>query len=42
MDSTRERIRQVEAKAIQKLKYPARSGRLVGFLEASVGESQRP
>ena len=30
---TRERIRQIEARAVQKLRDPARCGRLEGFLE---------
>ena len=30
---TRERIRQIEAKALRKLRHPARSNRLRGFLE---------
>ncbi|MFM0085284.1 sigma-70 family RNA polymerase sigma factor, partial [Paraburkholderia sediminicola] len=29
---TRERIRQIEAKALRKLRHPARSGRLKSFL----------
>ncbi|MFN0012467.1 MAG: sigma-70 family RNA polymerase sigma factor [Phycisphaerales bacterium] len=32
---TRERVRQVEAKAIQKLQHPIRSRRLAGFLEGA-------
>ena len=39
---TRERIRQVEARAIEKLKHPARTGRLAGFLEESAQEGQEP
>jgi RNA polymerase primary sigma factor len=31
---TRERVRQVEAKAIRKLQHPVRSRKLEGFLEA--------
>jgi RNA polymerase primary sigma factor len=31
---TRERIRQIEAKALQKLGHPARAGKLVSFLES--------
>jgi RNA polymerase primary sigma factor len=31
---TRERIRQIEAKALRKLRHPTRKGRLEGFLEA--------
>ena len=30
---TRERIRQIEAKALKKLKYPSRSQKLKDFLE---------
>ena len=30
---TRERIRQIEAKALRKLRHPSRSNRLRGFLE---------
>ncbi|MGA2621654.1 MAG: sigma-70 family RNA polymerase sigma factor [Thermoguttaceae bacterium] len=30
---TRERVRQIEAKAVKKLQHPVRSGQLVGFLE---------
>jgi RNA polymerase primary sigma factor len=30
---TRERIRQIEAKAVRKLQQPSRSGELVGFLD---------
>ena len=33
-DVTRERIRQIEVKAIRKLKHPSRSGHLKAFLEA--------
>lgn len=32
-DVTRERVRQIEAKAVQKLQMPCRSGKLAGFLE---------
>jgi RNA polymerase primary sigma factor len=32
---TRERVRQVEAKAIRKLQHPVRSRKLAGFLEGS-------
>ncbi len=39
---TRQRIRQVEARAIEKLKHPARAGRLAGFLEESAQEGQEP
>ena len=31
---TRERVRQVEAKAIRKLQHPVRARKLQGFLEA--------
>ena len=33
---TRERVRQVEAKAVRKLQHPVRSRRLEGFLDGSV------
>ena len=33
MDVTRERIRQIEAKALRKLRHPARSERLRSFLD---------
>jgi RNA polymerase primary sigma factor len=33
MDVTRERIRQIEAKALQKMRHPARSGHLKTFIE---------
>ena len=36
---TRERIRQIEAKALRKLRQPARSNRLRGFLELHSRES---
>jgi len=32
-DVTRERIRQIEAKSLKKLRYPERSGKLRTFLE---------
>jgi RNA polymerase primary sigma factor len=32
-DVTRERIRQIEAKALRKLRHPSRSGSLKGYLE---------
>jgi len=35
---TRERIRQIEAKALRKLRHPSRSHRLRAFLDATVGE----
>ena len=31
---TRERVRQIEAKAIRKLQHPIRSRKLAGFLES--------
>jgi RNA polymerase primary sigma factor len=34
---TRERVRQIEAKAVKKLQNPVRSGQLAGFLEAAAG-----
>ncbi len=34
---TRERIRQIEAKALRKLRHPSRSKRLRGFVEGGVG-----
>ena len=34
---TRERVRQIEAKAVRKLQHPVRSRKLSGFLERSVG-----
>ena len=40
-DVTRERIRQIEAKALRKLRHPSRSDRLKGFLEPDQGEQQR-
>ena len=39
---TRERIRQIEAKALRKLRHPARSNQLRGFLELGSRESLRP
>jgi RNA polymerase primary sigma factor len=36
---TRERVRQIEAKAVKKLQNPVRSGQLAGFLEAAAGDS---
>jgi len=30
---TRERVRQIEAKAVRKLQHPVRSGHLEGYLE---------
>ena len=37
-DVTRERIRQIEAKALRKLRHPSRSHRLRAFLDTSVHE----
>ncbi len=34
-DVTRERIRQIEAKALRKLRHPSRSEQLQSFLDAS-------
>jgi RNA polymerase primary sigma factor len=34
---TRERVRQIEAKAVKKLQNPVRSGQLAGFIEAAAG-----
>ena len=34
-DVTRERIRQIEAKAIRKLKHPSRSDRLRTYIDAT-------
>ncbi|MBQ2788857.1 MAG: sigma-70 family RNA polymerase sigma factor, partial [Thermoguttaceae bacterium] len=36
---TRERVRQIEAKAVRKLQHPARSKPLSGFLESPFGDS---
>jgi len=33
---TRERIRQIEAKALRKLRHPTRRGKLEGFLESNI------
>ena len=38
---TRERVRQVEAKAIRKLQHPVRARKLEGFLEDKVGSEQQ-
>lgn len=38
-DVTRERIRQIEAKAIRKLRHPSRSDKLKSYLENSGDES---
>ena len=35
---TRERVRQIEAKALRKLRHPTRSRKLRTFLELGVGE----
>ena len=37
---TRERVRQVEAKAIRKLQHPVRARKLQGFLEAMKAGTQ--
>ena len=37
---TRERVRQIEAKAVRKLQHPRRSKQLEGFLEARGGLTQ--
>lgn len=34
---TRERVRQIEAKAVRKLQHPVRSGQLAGFLQEAAG-----
>ena len=40
---TRERVRQIEAKAVRKLQHPVRSRKLSGFLDyAAVAASERP
>ena len=36
---TRERVRQIEAKALRKLRHPRRSKELEGFLDMSLAES---
>jgi RNA polymerase primary sigma factor len=38
---TRERVRQIEAKALRKLRHPTRSRRLKNFLDLSLGEERR-
>jgi len=38
---TRERVRQIEAKAIRKLQHPVRSRKLEGFLDAKQAEGRR-
>ena len=35
---TRERVRQIEAKAVRKLQHPVRARRLGGFFDNSAGE----
>jgi len=37
---TRERVRQIEAKALRKLRHPTRSRKLKSFLDMSLGEDQ--
>ncbi|MBV8656590.1 MAG: hypothetical protein JO142_02080, partial [Burkholderiales bacterium] len=37
-DVTRERIRQIEAKALRKLRHPTRSERLKSFLDSLANE----
>src|SRR5262249_41496568 len=39
---TRERIRQIEAKALRKLRHPSRSKRLKSFMESEGGGAYRP
>ncbi len=39
---TRERVRQIEAKAVRKLQHPVRSRRLMGFLDRQVQPPQPP
>ena len=34
---TRERVRQIEAKAVRKLQHPVRSQQLAGFVERAAG-----
>jgi RNA polymerase primary sigma factor len=38
---TRERVRQIEAKALRKLRHPTRSRRLRNFLDLSLGEDRK-
>ena len=38
---TRERVRQIEAKALRKLRHPTRSRRLKNFLDLGIGEERR-
>jgi RNA polymerase primary sigma factor len=37
---TRERVRQIEAKALRKLRHPTRSNKLKNFLEMGLGEER--
>ena len=37
---TRERVRQIEAKALRKLRFPARTKQMIGFLEMSPSEKK--
>ena len=37
-DVTRERIRQIEAKALRKLRHPTRSDKLKSFLDSEEGK----
>ena len=39
---TRERVRQIEAKAVRKLQHPARSKPLSGFLDGALGDAAAP
>ena len=39
---TRERVRQIEAKAVRKLQHPIRSRKLVGFLDRAFGAAAQP
>ncbi|MHC4400003.1 MAG: sigma-70 family RNA polymerase sigma factor [Planctomycetota bacterium] len=39
---TRERVRQIEAKAVRKLQHPVRSRKLSGFLDRSLGSAIAP
>jgi RNA polymerase primary sigma factor len=39
---TRERVRQVEAKAIRKLQHPVRARKLQGFVDGSIYKEMRP
>ena len=40
-DVTRERIRQIEAKALRKLRHPTRSEKLKSFLDTRLKQPQR-